>query len=361
MASNSLKLVTLLLVLIAAAPPVASASFPGANGALVLAVEGCDRYHRHLVKMPWRGGAFTELTDPCQHATQEGAVDLDVYAPDASADGQRIVAQGEETDYSPVSGPRHFFFTTISADGGDERRVALPDGVVYPGGPSFAPSGARFAFHDDPFSGGTAIWAARTDGSGAEAIRSKPTCGPPDRSKNCTAFLDPRWSPDGKLIAVEVESRRYSVRAPVPVRPGIWLMRARDGKLVRRLAKHGGWVDWSPDGRRLVYGTRYRQKGGGGASGGNLYVVDRRGGRSRVLVHREDVAETEPTWSPDGRWVAFVSMRMGTGDVGYRVDASLWRVRASGGKPIHVRDIPDPDVEEGNFNAPGLTWLPRPR
>jgi deoxyribonuclease V len=40
-------------------------------------------------------------------------------------------------------------------------------------------------------------------------------------------------------------------------------------------------------------------------------VVDRRGRRTRKLVQRENVAETEPTRSPDCRGLTFVSLRFG--------------------------------------------------
>ncbi len=129
----------------------------------------------------------------------------EVYWPDASPDGRRVVAFGEAMAYEPVSG-RDFFFTTMNADGSDQRRFGLPEGVVYPGGPSIDPAGTRFAFHDDPGVGGTAIWEGKADGTGFRTIRRRPDCGPPDRSRNCTAFLNPRWSPDGELLAVVVQS-----------------------------------------------------------------------------------------------------------------------------------------------------------
>ena len=354
------------LALIAGAllsPSFAAASFPGENGPLVLGVEGCSRYNRYVASMPWRGGELTALTDPCDDGYTPEDDWTQVYWPDTSADGRRVVAFGERTVVDQPSGPGRFFFTTMNADGSDQRRFQPPAGIGRPGAPSFAPSGTRFAYHSDTGVGNTSIWETRADGSASRVIRRSGTCGPPDRSRNCTEFLDPRWSPNGRLLAVVVRSRAYDLRAPVPIKPGIWLMRADNGRLVRRVAKHGGWVDWSPDGRFLVYGTRFGQKGegAGGAYGGNLYVVDRRGRHTRQLVHREDIADTEPTWSPDGRRIAFVSLRIGRGDVGFPVRASLWRVPAAGGRPRRVTDLPSPEVEEGNYDVPTLSWLPEAR
>ena len=348
------------LALIAGAllsPSTAAASFPGGNGALVLGVEGCSRYKRYVATMPWRGGDLTALTEPCQFSDAPGEPDSQVYWPDASADGRRVVAYGEETPYGSATGP-FGFFTTMNADGSDQRRFAPPAGIGRPGAPSFAPSGRRFAYHVDSGGGGSSIWESRADGSASRVIRRRGNCGPQHRSRNCSVFLDPRWSPNGRLLAVVVETRVYDLEAPVPIKPGIWLMRADTGRLVRRVAKHGGWVDWSPDGRLLVYGTQFRQKveGDGGASGGNLYVVDRRGRHTRQLVHREDIADTEPTWSPDGRRIAFVPLRFG-----FRIRASLWRVPAAGGEPRRVTGLPSPEAEEGFFHVPTLSWLPRAR
>ena len=352
------------LIAAAVAPAGAAASFPGANGPFVLAVEGCDRYHRHLATMPAHGGPLTPITEPCAQADEAGGVDRDVFAPDVSADGRTVVALQEETTYDEEAGPRGFSYVVLGVDGANRRTLVPPAPFAgYGAVPSFAPDGTRFAITQPAGLGSTSIRAVRVDGSRVSLIRFSRECGPPDRSRNCTEYRSPRWSPDGRYLAVVVNSLIYSSRAPVPVKPGIWLIRASDGKLVRRVATRGGRVDWSPDGRHLVYGTSYRQADEleGGASGGDLYVVDREGRRTRTLVRRTGVADTEPVWSPDGRTIAFVSLRLGGGDVSFRVRASLWTVRAEGGTPRKVRDLPEPETEEGEFDAPGLAWAPRPR
>ena len=342
------KLIRLLAGLglcIAIAPVAASASFPGKNGRLVLALDGCN-YERHLVSLPWRGGAMRPVTPSCP----QPGLHVDVTAPDASPDGRMIIAFQEQ--YSDSSDQINRAFTTMATDGRDRRTVEMPVGTEGPSAPSFAPNGERFAFH-----GGNAVWSAMTDGSDAEPIRSESPC----LGLSCTSLSNPRWSPDGELIAVTIKYYAGDLGGAPPIEPGIWLMRADDGSLVRRIAgERGDWVDWSPDGEHLVFGTAYRQASeAGGTSGGNLYVVDRNGSNRRTLVHRENSAETEPTWSPNGRWISFLSLRFGGGDVSYRTHMSLWRIRAAGGKLERVQGLPAPKVEEGEFNPPGLTWLPK--
>lgn len=352
-----MRLVRLLLVVslacTALAAPAADASFPGKNGALVLSLESCY-FSRYLVKVPWRGGDLVPITDPCPADAEDGDPIPSFGFPDAGPSGELILAAR--------SGPERGL-VTLKPDGSALSPVALPPEVdpLYASfaAPSLAPDGSRFALETDRYRNGydqEALWEVRLDGSGGRQIQPPADCGP---GKNCAIAENPRWSPDGKLIAVEVSAYIRKPRARDAVRPGIWLIRARDGKLVRRLTRHGGDVDWSPDGKRIVYRTYYEQRETeGGASGGNLYVVSRDGRRRRKLVHRHGIAETQPTWSPDGRWIAWVSLEFTSGDVAFDVMPSLWRVRAHGGRPKRIQDLPRPWVEEGEYEAPQLTWLP---
>ena len=62
-----------------------------------------------------------------------------------------------------------------------------------------------------------------------------------------------------------------------------------------RSAACNGRVDWSADGRRLLYSAR-----------GDLWVIPSRGGRPRRLTTTRR-AETDPRWAPDQRSIGFVS------------------------------------------------------
>ena len=325
--------------------PNAAASFPGANGRLAVELDTCE-FNPFVGLFTPGGTSLGALTPRCEVVGQDEFEDDIVRATelyDWSPDGSRLLLQ--QSGVAPEG------IITIAGDGTDPRLVSAPAGAT---DASFGPGARQIVF----MSGGS-IWTMPTDGGEARRVRAVPTCRHPTR--DCVAFARPRWSPDGKLIAFEVEQTEFGSGRPPKLRPGIWLMRARTGKLVRRVAKAGFEVDWSPDARRLVYRTADQQQEiEGGASGGDLWVVRATGGGAHRLVHRERLAEVAPAWSPDGRWIAWVSLRFGPGDVGFDVKPSLWRVRSGGGKPRRIAGLREPYVEEGDFSPPALAWQPLP-
>src|SRR5918999_1616735 len=64
---------------------------------------------------------------------------------------------------------------------------------------------------------------------------------------------------------------------------------------------------WSPDGRRLAFGSHRDGPF-------EIYTIPARGGRARNLT-RHRAHDKWPAWSPDGKWIAFVSHRYGSEDV----------------------------------------------
>jgi Tol biopolymer transport system component len=80
-------------------------------------------------------------------------------------------------------------------------------------------------------------------------------------------------------------------------------------------------IAWSRDGMRLAYHTR--------DPGDPIYVADREGADARqIFINANPGGHNHyPTWSPDGRWIYFVSGYPATQEM------DLWRVDSSGGSP----------------------------
>jgi hypothetical protein len=99
------------------------------------------------------------------------------------------------------------------------------------------------------------------------------------------------WSPDGKEIALE-DNRGGDDRS-------LWVVRA-DGSHAEKLLDYQGTtyggVDWTPDGKTILYGALAGDKL-------QLFAVPRAGGAPTQLTH--DAGNLmHPRVSPDGRWIA---------------------------------------------------------
>jgi Tol biopolymer transport system component len=129
-----------------------------------------------------------------------------------------------------------------------------------------SPSGTRIAYtrirHNR-----TTVYTAKLDGS--------------DEKRLQRGYV-PRYSPDGRSIAIVKPTRR------------IVIVRARTGATIRRLHAFGYHVDWAPGGRRLLF-----------ADSDEAFVIRADGtGKPRRVLRSDGVLS--PVWSPDGKRIAFV-------------------------------------------------------
>jgi Tol biopolymer transport system component len=59
-----------------------------------------------------------------------------------------------------------------------------------------------------------------------------------------------------------------------------------------------GFLSFSPDGKKLVFGLHYR-----------IHVADVDGTSEPVAISGQAGGNMDPDWSPDGRWIVFASSR----------------------------------------------------
>jgi Tol biopolymer transport system component len=193
------------------------------------------------------------------------------------------------------------------------------------------------------------IWTAALDGSHRRHLLR---CNP------CSGVGRPHWSPNGRYIAVSAEEKLRRLKR------GVWLMNARTGRLVRRLATTGLEADFSPDGRRLAYVTAYMHDddpaGRLKVGGGDLYVVPISGRSAPRRLHNARGAVTQPAWAPDGRSIAWVELRFHGSSDSPKVGASIRRMPARGGRPRVVTRLPTTYAGEGEVFEPDLCWQPLP-
>ena len=110
--------------------------------------------------------------------------------------------------------------------------------------------------------------------------------------------ISPVWNPAGNRIAF------ISNRASVP--PQLYIMDSEGGNLQQITdSGHADEPSWSPDGRIIAYAWQPPR----GAS--DIYIYDLESGRNIQLTQNRGFNE-RPSWSPDGRHLVFQSDRNGT-------------------------------------------------
>jgi len=149
------------------------------------------------------------------------------------------------------------------------------------------------------------VWTMRVDGSGAHPLT---TCD----GNRCLGAFDPAFSPDGRYVAFSqdlLDANGVNFN-------GIFIMEA-DGTHARRITSSGpdslpdGQPQFSPDGRQLVF---QRELADGSYQ---LLTVRVDGTGLRELLPGVD--GSAPSWSPDGKRIAFTLVRHNTDSTLYDV------------------------------------------
>ena len=224
---------------------------------------------------------------------------LSIGTPAVSNDGKQLYAVGTERGgelsvydrkpdkFVPYLGGTSVCYVDFSRDGQWIAYVSYPEGT---------------------------LWRSRIDGSEKMQLTSPPL-----------AVLNPRWSPDGKLIAFTDLSNgdRRQMADDSPRR--VYVVSADGGVPMLMLPAERGLHDptWSPDGNSIAYGIS--------AVAGRpaeVRILDVQTQKSTKVTGSEGI--WSPRWSPDGKYLVALADNPNTKLMLFNFATKTWEELASG-------------------------------
>jgi len=227
----------------------------------------------------------------------------------------------------------------ISITTSNIRAVTSEPGVEWQ--PALSPDGSQVAFvarRGDRQS--VVIRSTVNIGAGEELILTQ---GPRDRLE-----LFPAWSPDGEFV-------RFFNCPGVAVNPALredclWREVARLGGSIRPidLPRHMTSSSWSPDDSRVAFI----------AARDSIFTYSIIDGTSALLAAPQGRgSQHSPTWSPDGKWIAYVDGNRPWLTSFNINESSIWMVGAHGGEPVRVTGDEHMDVSPAWLDDDHLLFI----
>ncbi|MDO9486818.1 MAG: S9 family peptidase, partial [Sphingomonadaceae bacterium] len=162
------------------------------------------------------------------------------------------------------------------------------------------------------------------------------------------------WAPDARVVT----TYRYRLNETGYLTPGyrhVFVVPAAGG-VAKQITKGdfdhvdgGGGVTWMPDGQSLIAVGNRRPERDLQAREADLWLIPVSGGEPRQLTDTLG-NESEPTVSPDGKWIAFTGYPE---TPGFYVQDDLWVMPATGGAARNLTQGFDRPVAQPNWADDG--------
>ena len=192
----------------------------------------------------------------------------------------------------------------IDPDGAHRVEVPFPDATLYLGPGSWSADSRRIALEgfdpNDPTRPEIGVYVAAADGSDLRQVTS---------STDARTHVWPSFSPDGRRLAYLAQDPDVPI---IGAAAGDLFVVNVDGSGLRPInppgtnvvftGTTGRPIDWSPDGRQILFAAVEESLDAAGRSA--AYVIDADGGEAaRISEYGSWLASVE--WSPDGSWILY--------------------------------------------------------
>jgi dipeptidyl aminopeptidase/acylaminoacyl peptidase len=197
----------------------------------------------------------------------------DVQNPQLSPDGSQVIYTRRWIDKMNDRWETSLFI--MNADGSHQRALVQGSDVVW------SPDGKRIAYIAKGEPSGQQIFVRWMDAEGAVTQVSRLTEAP-------SAI---EWAPDGKSLAFSMmvpSNETFRIPMPAPPKGAKW---TEPPKIVTRLNFRSDRIGYTDDGYR------------------HIFVISADGGAPRQITDG-DWNHSGPAFSPDGKWIAFSSLRV---------------------------------------------------
>ena len=234
-----------------------------------------------------------------------------IYIMNADGTGVTRLVDGSNPLWSPdgkqlIYADQNIF--TINTDGSNVNQLTQIRGYSWAKSPAWSPDGKRIVFvkneDNGPQGGGsTNIYTMNADGSNLLRVGAAWNI----------YFQTPVWSPNGKYITFTSDRDGYE---------SIYIMSAvgfGETNLTNNYAADK-MPTWSPDGKKIVFVSNRDQPSHPSNCVtntpciGEIYIMNA-DGSSQTRLTNNTSNDYEPVWSPDGKYIAFVSDRDGNDEI----------------------------------------------